>query len=200
MSEARDLSNVEDRDRLVENLQLMIRSKVLSTLTKSARLEDSHIVDVDNKDDFVYGHWMAFILISGSSVRVTLKLHFNHLVAKAMLGNKVRNEADPETLERISMDFMREQCNLMAGSLKTAFNNSRIITGLSIPLVTKGFDEAVFSDKIDQGKVNDVWKLTWGDEGTEVVCSSVTEILDWGDFREFSYDDEDEDEDEGVFL
>ncbi|SMF36455.1 chemotaxis protein CheX [Pseudobacteriovorax antillogorgiicola] len=200
MSEATDITTSEDRERTVENLRTMIRGKVLSTLTKSARLEESRIVEVENTDDFVYGHWMAFILISGSSVRVTLKLHFSNRTAKIMLGNKVKNETDKDKLERISMDFMKEQCNLMAGALKTTFNNSKIITGLSIPLVTRGFDEAVFSDKLDHGKINDVWRLTWGQEEGDVICSSVTEVLQWSDFNGFSYEEVDEDDDEGVFL
>ena len=159
MSEAADLSALEHNEETVENLKRMIRSKVESTLIRSARLEQAETEEVENKDDFVYGHWMAFILISGSSVRVMLKLHFSAKAARSMLGNKVRKEQDPEVLERMAMDFMKEQCNLMAGALKSSFNNSQIITGLSIPLVTRGFDEAVFSDKVDHSKIKDVTAL-----------------------------------------
>ncbi len=198
MSEAPDLLMVEENKIIVEKIKNQIRSKVESTLAKSARLEQSKIEEVDNIDDFVYGHWMAFILISGSSVRVMLKLHFSNQNARSMLGNKIKKDTDHQTVERMAMDFMKEQCNLMAGSLKSVFNNSHIITGLSIPLVTRGFDEAVFSDKIDETKINDVWKLIW--PGGSVICSSVTEVLQWSDFNNFELEDESDDEEDGVFL
>ncbi|NRA67604.1 MAG: hypothetical protein HRU19_24195 [Pseudobacteriovorax sp.] len=197
MTEAQDISELEQNESAAKELKKLIRAKVESTIVKSARLEDSKIIEVENLDDYVYGHWMAFILISGSSVRTMLKVHFNGSTARAMLGTKVRRVKDPKALERMAMDFMKEQCNLMAGALKTAFNSAQIITGLSIPLVTRGFDEAVFSDKVDHSKINDVWKLSWPDG--EIVCSSVTEVLQWGDFSSYVYEEEEEEED-GVFL
>ena len=199
MSNAKDLKDLEANEATAEEIKKLIRSKVELTLVKSARLEDSELIELSDKDDYVYGHWMAFILISGSSVRTMLKVHFTSDSARKMLGSKVRKVKDQTTLERMAMDFMKEQCNLMAGSLKTAFNNNNIITGLSIPLVTRGFDEAVFSDKIDHSKINDVWRLQWPDG--EVTCSSVTEVLHWADFSGYVYrEDEEDEEEDGVFL
>lgn len=198
MSEAKELDELRANEFTAEEIKKLIRLKVETTLVRSARLEDSEVIEHHNKDDYVYGHWMAFILISGSSVRTMLKIHFTSDSARKMLGSKVRKVKDQSTLERMAMDFMKEQCNLMAGSLKSAFNSHNIITGLSIPLVTRGFDEAVFSDKVDHSKINDVWRLRWP-EG-EVTCSSVTEVLHWGDFQGYTFQEEDEEEEDGVFL
>jgi hypothetical protein len=126
-----------------------------------------------------------------------LKIHFNTATAVGMLGKKAREES-PEKVSRMAMDFMREQCNLMAGALKGSLNAAKITTGLSIPLVTRGFDEAVFSDKVDRSKINDVWSLGW--QGGAVTCSSVFEILDWGDVIDFTFDENDDDDEDGVFL
>lgn len=194
-SEATNLGPYEES---LKNLRDLVRNKVNQTICRSARLDKVDTIEVENKDDFCYGHWMAFIMISGSAIRIMLKVHFKRSTAIDILGSKTSGESQ-EKAERMAMDFMKEQCNLMAGSLKTSFNNAKIITGLSIPLVTRGFDEAVFSDKIDKSKITDVWKLEW--PGGSMTCSSVAEILDWNQFTNFSVEeDDDEDEEDGVFL
>ncbi|MFW7379928.1 MAG: hypothetical protein ACOH5I_14035 [Oligoflexus sp.] len=193
-SEAAQLAQFE---QATENLKKLVRNRVQQTLSKSARLGETKISEVKNVDDFAYDHWMAFIMISGSSIRIMLKIHFNTTTAIDMLTHRPRNK-DTDRVQRMAMDFMKEQCNLMAGALKGSLNNAKIVTGLSIPLVTRGFDEAVFSDKVDRSKINDVWRLDW-DEGA-VTCSSVLEILDWNDLVNFQVESEDEDEDDGVFL
>lgn len=196
-SEAAQLVQYE---QATENLKKLVRKKVQQTLTRSARLGETKISEVKNADDFAYDHWMAFIMISGSSIRIMLKIHFNTSTAITMLTHKPRRQKDNEKLQRMAMDFMKEQCNLMAGTLKGSFNNAKIVTGLSIPLVTRGFDEAVFSDKVDRSKINDVWCLEWS-EGT-VTCSSVLEILDWNEIVNFQAEDDDdvEDDEDGEFL
>lgn len=191
-----EATNLGEYEQSVRNLKDLVRNKVVDTMVRSARIEGPKVFEMENQDDFCYGHWMAFIMISGSAIRIMLKLHFKKSTAITMLGSKAKNESG-EKADRMAMDFMKEQCNLMAGALKSSFNNAKIITGLSIPLVTRGFDEAVFSDKVDRSKINDVWKLEW-DEGT-IVCSSVIEILEWAQFTDFEIEDN-EDEEDGVFL
>lgn len=187
-----------DSSELTSKLKKQIRSKVESTLIKSARLTDITCHEIENQDDFLYDHWMAFILISGSSVRVMLKLHFSFQNACNMMNNKMKIISKNQISEHMAMDFMKEQCNLMAGALKSVFNNSNIITGISIPIVTRGFDESVFSDIVDQSKIKDVWKLNWSNGS--VICSSVTEILHWTDFDNFIFDEDSREDDDGVFL
>ena len=186
-------------DEVLLTLKSLVRGRVVSTITRSARIDETETetIEVENQDDFCYGHWMAFIMISGSAVRIMLKLHFKKSTAIGMLSKKARSESR-EKADRMAMDFMKEQCNLMAGALKGAFNSAKIITGLSIPLVTRGFDEAVFSDKVDKSKNSDVWKIEWP-EGS-MICSSVIEILDWNQFANFEIADEDEEDEDGEFL
>ena len=184
-------------DEALPVLKTLVRQKVTQIIERSARVEEIETIDVENQDDFCYGHWMAFIMISGSAIRIMLKIHFKKSTAISMLSKKARSESS-EKADRMAMDFMKEQCNLMAGALKASFNSAKIITGLSIPLVTRGFDEAVFSDKVDKCKSNDVWKLEWN--SGSMVCSSVIEILDWNQFAGFEIDEDDDDDDDGEFL
>lgn len=183
----------------IENLKQLVRKKAQQTIERSSRLSGTSVEEAARSDDFTYGHWMSFIMVSGSAIRIMLKLHFNTRTAVSLMTAKPKAD-DPEKTSRMAMDFMKEQCNLIAGALKSSLKNANIITGLSIPLVTRGFDEAVFSDKIDKSKTNDVWVLRW--DGGEVICSSVFEVLDWARFENFEEveEDTDDEDDDGEFL
>ncbi len=195
-SEARKA--VVDTSAVKDVLKQVIRFRVENTIVRASGLKNHKLQEVSNSDDFLYGHWMSLILVSGSAVRVILKVHFDTDTGRSILANKLKKKLE-DIDDRMSMDHMREMCNLMAGALKAAFNNAGIITGISIPLVTSGFDEAVFSDKIDPRKIHDVWKITWP-EG-EIACSSVSDVLSWSDFAGLTIDDEHkEDEGDGEFL
>ncbi len=189
---------VVDTSAVKEVLKHVIRHRVGNTIVRASGLKEHKLQEVSNSDDFLYGHWMSLILVSGSAVRVILKVHFDTATGRGILANKLKKK--PEDIDdRMAMDQMREMCNLMAGALKAAFNNAGIITGISIPLVTSGFDEAVFSDKIDPRKIHDVWKISW--PTGELACSSVSDILSWNDFVDLKVDDEHkEDEGDGEFL
>jgi CheY-specific phosphatase CheX len=179
-------------------LKQVIRFRVENTIMRASALKDHRLQEVSNSDDFLYGHWMSLILVAGSAVRVILKLHFDASTSRRMLAGKLKKKHE-DIDDSMAMDHMREMCNLMAGALKSAFNRANIVTGISIPLVTSGFDEAVFSDKIDPRKIYDVWKITWPDG--ELACSSVLDVLSWNDFSDLKIDDDTKaDEGDGEFL
>ena len=189
---------VVDTSSVKDVLKQVIRSRVENTFGRASGLKDYKLQECANDDDYLYGHWMSLILVSGSAIRVILKVHFDTGTGRLILANKLKKRIE-DIDDRIAMDHMREMCNLMAGSLKGAFNSAGIITGISIPLVTSGFDEAVFSDKIDPRKIHDVWRISWA-EG-EVVCSSVSDILAWNDFSELKVEiEQSADEGGGEFL
>lgn len=190
-------------ENLRNNLIEIVRKKVFETFTRSTRLNDIQMVELENKDDFVYGHWLSFILISGSAIKIMLKMHFSTIATKKVLAKKMRKEV-PAISDRVALDFLREQCNLTAGGIKATLNGQGVITGLSIPLVTRGFDEAIFSDSLDPSKIMDAWRLEW-DDGS-IVCSTVIEILkeqELATLKESSFGKEEEEDGEdldGEFL
>jgi len=172
---------------------------VENTIVRASALKNHSLQEVTNADDFLFGHWMSLILVSGSAIRIILKVHFDTGTARRMLANKLKRKFE-DIDDRMAMDHMREMCNLMAGSLKAALTDAGIITGISIPLVTSGFDEAVFSDKVDPRKILDVWKIVW-DSG-ELTCASVSDVLSWNDFTDLHIETgkKAEDDGEGEFL
>lgn len=196
-----NLAATDLQDEVKEALKNRIRNRVLSTLSRSARMDSLRIEDVENPDDFTYAYWMSVILVSGSSVRTNLKIHFNSDAAKQLVGSRVQKKSKSEA-QRVCMDFMREQCNLIAGSLKSMYLSENIITGLSLPLLTSGFDEAIFSDRVDEAKNKDIWKIVWDGYPTGITCSAETQILAWDDFKNFSAEEEEDDDNDsdGEFL
>jgi CheY-specific phosphatase CheX len=187
-----------DVPAIQEMLLKVIRARSETSLVRSSALKHAALEEVANKDDFLYGHWMALILVSGTGIRIILKIHFDSITGRKMLASKIRRK--PEDIdERMAIDHMRETCNLLAGAVKSSLSHAGVITGISIPLVTSGFDEAVFSDKIDNRKLQDVWKISF--EGGEVVCSSVSDILNWNEFAQLQLNDPvPESDGDGEFL
>ncbi len=185
---------VVDTTAVKETLKTVIRERIENTIVRASALKSHKVQEVANSDDFLYGHWMSLILVSGSAIRVILKVHFDTSTSRSMLANKLKKRIE-DIDDRMAMDHMREMCNLMAGSLKAAFNNAGIITGISIPLVTSGFDEAVFSDKIDPRKIHDVWKITW--PTGEIALSSVSDILSWNEFANLGTEESSNSQDDG---
>jgi|GEM_PF-3514613 CheY-specific phosphatase CheX len=190
---------VVDTSVVKETLKQVIRGRVENTIVRASALKNHSLQEVTNADDFLFGHWMSLILVSGSAIRIILKVHFDTGTARRMLANKLKRKFE-DIDDRMAMDHMREMCNLMAGSLKAALTDAGIITGISIPLVTSGFDEAVFSDKVDPRKILDVWKIVW-DSG-ELTCASVSDVLSWNDFTDLHIETgkKAEDDGEGEFL
>jgi CheY-specific phosphatase CheX len=190
---------VVDTSVVKDTLKQVIRGRVENTIVRASALKNHSLQEVANSDDFLFGHWMSLILVSGSAIRVILKVHFDTGTARRMLANKLKKKLE-DIDDRMAMDHMREMCNLMAGSLKAALTDAGIITGISIPLVTSGFDEAVFSDKVDPRKILDVWKIVW-DSG-ELTCASVSDVLSWNDFTDLQIEKPKtaDDDGEGEFL
>src|SRR5690606_37665797 len=84
-----------------------------------------------------------------------------------------------KTRDRISnemiMDFMRELCNLAAGEIKSNLLAGKVAVGLSLPLITHGFDEVLFSDGMTTGQFRDWWAVDWG-EG-QIICSCEIDVF-----------------------
>ncbi len=187
-----------DVPTIQEMLLKVIRARSENSIVRASGLKNAKLEEVANKDDYLYGHWMALILVSGTGIRIILKIHFDSNTGRRMLANKIRRK--PEDVdERMAIDHVRETCNLLAGAVKSSLSHAGVITGISIPLVTSGFDEAVFSDKIDSRKLQDVWKISF--DGGEVVCSSVSDVLNWNEFAQLQLNDPvPESDGDGEFL
>ena len=65
---------------------------------------------------------------------------------------------------------------MVAGSLKKEFQDAGVVVGISLPMVTRGFDEVFFPRGDGISQFEDQWKVisTRG----EFVCSSHFELMD----------------------
>ncbi len=139
----------------------------------------------------VISHWMSLILVSGPALKITFKAHFKNKVARLLAAPVYSKEPDALTEEQ-GLDFMREFCNLTAGSIKKALLNHNIKTGVSLPVVTRGFDELFFSSAAMPNVYSDRWTIN--SPVGEIHCSVNVEVVQPVDFSKIT-DDVPEDSD-----
>jgi hypothetical protein len=112
----------------------------------------------------VYAHWTSLVLVGCASLRLLFKAHFNSV-------DLARELDDMEPF-----DLMREYCNLMGGVIKPLIEGSGIPVGVSLPLITRGFDEVFVGPSVEVLTVGDRWVLERGD--LKIWCCMRLEILD----------------------
>lgn len=150
-----------------------IVSQKLQKLVRFASLERmksvAHRVDIASEElEFVpnrltvFAHWMAFILIAGEGGKIAFKTHYSSTDIQGLVAKAINKDRDKISSQLIS-DFMREYCNLVGGVIKAKLAQVGIHTGLSIPIVTRGFDEIW---RMDRDVSNDIisvdaWRLKW---------------------------------------
>jgi CheY-specific phosphatase CheX len=122
----------------------------------------------------VMGHWMTIILVAGESVRVTFKTHFN-ISSISQIVKNVFGETSDKSLLLMGQDFMREFSNVVAGATKNMFAENSLDVGVSLPLLTRGFDEVYH-------QINSVFasqEAKWTLKGTsfDIACSAYVEIM-----------------------
>ena len=190
-------------EQLKDKIRLLVRHAAEDRVRKHADQADFALVDIDGyKTGQVLGNWMSLILITGSPLKITLKLHFSHKQIKKLIFPLYRATSPEGISDQQSMDFIKELCNLSAGYIEQAFEQKNISLGISLPLGTRGFYE-VFADYTPSTspilKYDDLWCLQFKD--IEILGTALIEINDIKALENFvSYDiAEDEDSDEGEF-
>lgn len=156
-----------------EKLLEIIKHAALSRIRLQTNRDNFQIVDLtDILPGQVFGRWMAIILISGKSLRITFKVHFNYKDAKYLAAGSPKT---PKTVEdKYASDFIKEFANLTAGYIKMIFEECGILLGISLSLCTRGYYE-VFTD-LDAEIQENAWKLD-SPEAT-LTCSAELEPYD----------------------
>lgn len=133
----------------------------------------------DFKPGQVLGHWMSLILVSGETLRMTIKLHYNLHDVKSIAYLAYGKESADQLSDMQAIDFMKELCNLSAGQLVKIFEENNLPLGMSLPLCARGFNE-IFSDYTAAVKpfvkFGDLWSVKCKD--SVFLMTSVVEILD----------------------
>lgn len=133
------------------------------------------------KDRGVVAFWMSLILISGKDIRVTFKTNFFQDSIKKIIAKKFNKPIEQITTDQ-TKDFVREFCNLVAGTTKTIFEQVGSKVGISLPLVLRGFDNLFFLEKKNESNFTWIWRLSEGDYFVDCCC--YVEILSNNTFKD----------------
>lgn len=152
--------------------------KLLEIHSQGFKFESDHLT----QDSRVLGHWMGMVLISAREVKLTFKVHFMTRNAKALAASTYGLPAEQISMDQ-ALDFMREFCNLMAGSYKQALSKIEVDSGISLPLLTRGFDQVFFNPQSVPNQHH--WNWALHSSFIEVHCSITMEDLKGINLQEF---------------
>lgn len=129
----------------------------------------------------VLSHWMAIILISGRNGKIVFKTHFKTRNAQLLAAPLYSLPPERVSAEQ-AIDCMREFCNLTAGAIKQALT-PYLDLHLSLPMITRGFDEVFWQGQVSSDQFSDRWRLAYRDN--EVNCSATVDFSEPGDLVNF---------------
>jgi hypothetical protein len=113
----------------------LIHDSALTRVRQFAQNEGISL-EVVEEPGRIHGHWMCLILLAGSDLRLTIKIHYFSDKTRAFLPN-----ASTSISEKHIADFIRELNNLIAGAVKRDLQKNSIHVGTSLPLLVRGFHQ-----------------------------------------------------------
>lgn len=175
------LSSEETVDLIKNKITAIIRHSAEDSVRLQSHNTEFKLAEPDRnlKLGQVLGNRMSLILVSGETLRVTFKLHYNIGEIKDIAHRAYGKNTPAELSDQQAMDFMKELCNLSAGQIVKIFEQNDLLLGMSLPLGARGFYD-IFSDYATATqpyvKFGDLWSLKFGE--CNIMMSSVVEMLD----------------------
>jgi CheY-specific phosphatase CheX len=165
----------------------LIRFVTLQGLKEHTQNDDININEIEGVDHHqMLAPWMGLILISGPSIRITIKCHYKGEAGKFFAQKTMGKKPSEISFSQIQ-DYIREYCNLCGGKVKKIFADSKLDIGISLPLALRGFDELFFYDKKTfnaPGYCQDYWSLN--SEEHSIILSSIIEIYSEDDMNKLT--------------
>lgn len=160
---------------LHNTLRELVRKTSVSRMKALSKRADVEILEIaENRD--ILAHWMTLIFVAGPSLRITFKTQFSNIMAQCFAEGAF--ELKKEQIEEYkAQDFIREYCNLVGGYVKNSLIQQKLVLGISLPLVTRGYDNLFFGALSGFDVYNDRWKLVIGGDIC-IYCSVSIEIVD----------------------
>ncbi len=93
----------------------------------------------------VYGFWLTLVLLSTENMHIILKTHFNFSTLRPILVKIFSNQEIDITMD-MAESFMNEFSNLYGTKIRNELTSIGIPTGMSLPLLTRGFDNFFFEE------------------------------------------------------
>lgn len=169
-----------------------IRTSCQGGFRQQFKSEAAHLGEVNLGCLPVIAPWQSVILLANSQMRITFKAFFYLGEVRHRLGQLKREKTETIT-ERLGHDLMKEFCNLTGGSLKRNLAKVNVSVGLSLPLVTRGFDEVFVIPRKNTEFFKEMFKIE-DDEGLSVGCVMEVEALDLQSFVNIPWHHEVQDE------
>lgn len=160
---------------LQQTLKELVRSTSVSRMKALSKRPDVEIQEIHENRD-ILAHWMTLIFIAGPSLRMTFKTQFSNVMAQCFAEGAF-NLKKENIDDYKSQDFIREYCNLVGGYVKNSLVQQKLVLGISLPLVTRGYDNLFFGNLAGFDVYNDRWKLVIGGDNC-IYCSVSIEIMD----------------------
>ncbi|HND85137.1 MAG TPA: hypothetical protein PLU50_04980 [Pseudobdellovibrionaceae bacterium] len=126
---------------LPEGFRETIRQLALTRFKQHCVYETAELGDPEGDSKIVHAYWMSLIMVANSSIKVMFKAHYNVSEMKVIAKDSIEKNEKGEITDIAAADFMREYANLVGGVVKATLETVGIAAGVSLPLVTRGFDE-----------------------------------------------------------
>lgn len=146
----------------------------ISTLKDYTHIESLHET-VLSSDSIILGHWMPVIIISSAVMQITFKTHLMTTDGNTFSASSFKKSPDDMSSQQI-LDFFKEYCNMVGGKIKWLLEFNQIASGISLPILLRGFDEVFFSHQETPYLFSDKWKIT--SDTASLICSILIELQD----------------------
>jgi len=152
-------------EEMVNRIQGLVRAASSKKAKEQGWFQDDVVIESLPPDDsLVHGHWLSFVLLWGDSASIVFSVHFS--VASAATVLCLGDKASPADVK----DAMKEYCNLTGGYIRSVFDRAGVPLGISLPIVSAGFDHVWFRGLLGRHSSLDGWTLS--DGARRVVCTS----------------------------
>lgn len=161
---------------LPTGFQETIRQSALTRFKQHCVYQAAEVAESSNTSKLVHAYWMSLIMVANSSIKVMFKAHYNVSELKVIAKDSIERNDKGEITDGAAADFMREFANLVGGVIKATLETVGIAAGVSLPLVTRGFDEIFVNFNKATSNYIDKFEICTSD-GT-VFCSLHVECND----------------------
>jgi|GEM_PF-3193633 len=146
----------------------------VSTLKDYTHIESVHEM-LPSSDSIILGHWMPVIIISSAVMQITFKTHLMTMDGKIFSASSFKKNPEEMSSQQV-LDFFKEYCNMVGGKIKWLLEFNQIASGISLPILLRGFDEVFFSHQETPYLFSDKWKIT--SNTASLTCSILIELQD----------------------
>ncbi len=182
------MNSESDQKSSISRINEMIRTTSVLRMENICQRSGFSISESSDQK-IVKDHWMAQVLVSGSQIRITFRVFYNFPTLSDWARATFESQSEAISSNQIH-DLAKEYCNLIAGQIKYSLGKNQVKVGMSLPFLSRGFDQVFLSLKKTDQIYMDSWKILLGE--SFVTCSSNIEV-----FKDFSFSSKDNETDGG---